>query len=116
LKMFCEKCGSFISKENLNSMAKTKEPICPKCHAKISLFKIKERISLKKPSNAVVEVVEGSLDRTETISVNCPICGYNKGFSEIIKTGFGDEGDVFVLYCGKCRKPIRREGGPVGWG
>jgi DNA-directed RNA polymerase subunit M/transcription elongation factor TFIIS len=78
---------------------------------------IGDRIPQKKPENTAIEIIpHRELEITETISINCPFCGYGRGYSEIIKTGFGDEGDVFVLYCGKCGKAVRREGGPVGWG
>jgi DNA-directed RNA polymerase subunit M/transcription elongation factor TFIIS len=115
--MFCEKCGKFLPQETFRKRARALLTTCPNCGANVQQETIRTRFSENKKLRTGVEIITTQiLSIKGTIPIECPWCGHTRGYTEIIKTGFGDEGDTFVLCCGKCRKVVRREGGPVGWG
>lgn len=115
--MFCSKCGKFVPNDELRKMAKVKNALCPFCHAVFNWSEVNAYRNERKRDKTLIEVATADFPSNQgEFPIDCPFCGHNRGYIEIIKTGYADESDTILLCCGKCRKTVRREGGPVGWG
>jgi len=115
--MFCKKCGKFLSREAFNKQRGVQSMNCPNCGAVIHREPTTSVFLRRREQRGTVEITTGGPQSSRSmVPIQCPYCGHKKGYTEIIKTGFGDEGDTFVTCCGECHRALRREGGPIGWG
>ncbi len=98
---FCPKCGVIL-------VMKTKYFACPKCKY-VSKEKIKLISSEKMKEKEKIEVLKGEASNVwPLVKENCPKCGNEEAYFNIVQMRSGDEGETSFYKCTKCKHMWKR--------